>query len=299
MKTESKLLKYKSQICNITKDPSFSDKKFAYGFTSTVYKIDDYVIKETYLSKSNLENEDFFQEIEANIFFREHPDLQHYAIKFEGFEICDDKVYTKYEYAGEPLLNTILDYTPKQLNEILEKTLENLKVLHRYIIHGDVHIGNVFVKKDKLGNIENVFFGDWGRAVIKGEPVRYVDPEFYVEVSEKADYRRFLKDFKNKLLHSHFFKNVNVKEALKLLADKGKKKLFFDTLDLKLSERKEKYPYRPKELLEKLRPFFFYKVLYKVLEKTYKENFIIKKCKFSKSMYNFLNKLNENIKLYN
>lgn len=294
MKKESKLLKYKSQICNITKDPSFSDKKFAYGFTSTVYKMDDYVIKETYLSESNLENEDFFQEIEANIFFRENPDLQLYAIKFEGFEICNDKVYTKYEYAGEPLLNTILDYTPKQLNEILEKILENLKVLHPYIIHGDLHMGNVFVKKDKYGNIENVFFGDWGKAIIKEDSEYSLE---YIKEHEQYDYDLFLKDFKNKLIHSYFFKNVNVKEALQLLAVKGKKKLFFDTLETKLSQRREKYPHRPKELLEKLRPFFFYKVLYKILEKTYKESFLIKKCRFSKSMYNFLLKLNKKYKV--
>ena len=116
MKSNSDILKYKSQICDITKDPNFQNKKFAYGYTSTVYRLGDSVIKETYLSKYNLENNNFFQELEANIFFREHPKLQKYAIPFEGFEICDKKIYTKYQYVGNSLESTIIDYSPKQLN---------------------------------------------------------------------------------------------------------------------------------------------------------------------------------------
>ena len=295
MESKSTISKYKEQICDITKDPEFSNKKFAYGFTSTVYKLGNSVIKETYLSKEELEQGDFFEEIKANIFFREHPELQQYAIKFEGFEFCDDKIYTKYEYVGNPLSETILDYTPKELTIILNKVLENAKKLHKYIIHGDLHIGNIFINKNKDGKIEEVVFGDWGRAVIKGKTARILPENLRVEISEEIDIKRFLESFKLRLEMSYFFKNINTKYALKLLDNKGKKKQFFNTLNFRMANRKKKYPHRPADFIEKMRPFFFNDLLFEMIKREYSDNFVIQKCKFSPEMKKIIEKIKNKI----
>lgn len=291
MKSKSTISKYKDQICDITKDPSFVDKKFAYGFTSTVYRLGNSVIKETYLSKEELEEQDFFEEVKANVFFREHPDLQSYVIPFEGFEFCEDKIYTKYEYVGNPLSETILDYTPEELTIILDKVLQNIKNLHKYVIHGDLHTGNIFVVKDKSGIIKNVVFGDWGRAVIKGRTARILPEHLRVEVSEEIDIKRFLDSFKQRLEMAYFFKNVNTKYALKLLQDKNSKKKFFLTLTTKINKRKKRYPHRPSEFIDKLRPFLFNDLLFEMIKKEYGETFVIQKCKFSSTMKEFIKSL--------
>jgi hypothetical protein len=289
--------KYKSHICEITKDPEFSNKIFAYGFTSAVYRLGDSVIKETYLSKGKLENENLNKEIDANILLMETPELQPYTIKFEGFEFCGNKMYTKYEYVGDPLFDTILDYSPTELKFILNKTLKNIKIIHKFIIHRDLHLRNIFLVKNKDGKIKNVIFGDWGAAVIKEGPLKEIPEDMKDILSNKTDIELFLKSFKERLEKAYFFKNVNIKNALKLLEDKGKKKYFFNILNSKMARRKIKYPHRPPEFIEKSRPYFFNEFLFGLIKKEYSDNFIIKKCKFSNEMKEFIQILDKKISI--
>ena len=278
--------KYKDQICTITKDPGFEKKKFAFGFTSAVYRLGKSVIKETYLSSEELKSEDFFQEIKTNVYFREHPELEEYVVKFEGFELCDDKIYTRYPYVGNTLGDTILDYTPKELNFFKEQVLENIKILHLYVIHGDLHTGNVFISKDK-----EVLIGDWGRATIKDDYFKNGGTEKGYEELIQKDYKDFYENFNFRLEMAYFFKNVPIKKCLQLLEEKGKKKQFFSTLNFKMEFRKKRFPHRPKDFIEKLRPFFFNTNLFNMIKKEYGNAFILEKCKFSKSMQEFISTL--------
>jgi hypothetical protein len=278
--------KYKDQICAITKDPGFEKKKFAFGFTSAVYRLGKSVIKETYLSSEELKSEDFFQEIKTNVYFREHSELEKYVVKFEGFEFCEDKIYTRYPYVGNNLSDVILDYTPKELTIIKDTVLEYIKILHKYVIHGDLHVGNVFISKDK-----NILIGDWGRAVIKEDYFKNEGTtEGYEELIQK-DYKDFIESFNQRLENAYFFKNVPTKKCLQLLEVKGKKKQFYSTLNFKMEFRKKRFPHRPKDFIEKLRPFFFSNNLFNMIKKEYGEAFILEKCKFSKSMQEFISTL--------
>ena len=283
--------KYKEQICTITKDPEFEKKKFAYGFTSTVYRVGDSVVKETFLSTEELKSQNFFQEIRTNIYFREHPELEPYVAKFEGFEICDDKLYTKYQYIGTNLYDTIVDCTLKELKFIRTKVLEIMAILHKYVVHGDLHTGNIFIMKGKDGVIENVTIGDWGRAIIKDD---YMEengtPEGYKELM-KNELKMFSDDFRKRLETTHFFKNVNTETCLKLLEKKGKKKFFEQKLDNKMEERKKRFPYRPKYLIEEFRPYFYSMMLFNIILKEYGGKFVFTKCNFSIPMQKFVNSL--------
>jgi hypothetical protein len=283
--------KYKDQICTITKDPDFEKKKFAYGFTSSVYRIGDSVVKETFLSKEEIESQNFFQEIKTNIYFLKHPELESYVAKFEGFEFCDDKIYTKYQYVGNTLSDTVLDYTPKELTFIKNKVVEIITILHKYVIHGDLHTGNIFIMKDKDGTIQDVLLGDWGRAIIKDDYVKENGtPEGYNALA-KNDLKIFYEDFRQRLEKTYFFKNTNIKYCLQLLEKKGKKALFEQKIDQKMKERKNRFPYRPEYLIEQFRPFFYNIILFNLIVKEYGMKFILKKCNFSVTMQKFINTL--------
>jgi serine/threonine protein kinase len=283
--------KYKDQLCIITKDPGFEKKKFAFGFTSAVYRLGSSVIKETYLSPEELQTENFFQEIKTNIYFREHPELEDYVVKFEGFEFCNDKIYTKYPYVGNNLSDTILDYSVKDLTMIKEEILHDIKILHNHVIHGDLHIGNIFISKDKNKAIKDILIGDWGKGVIKEEYFKNGGTvEGYEEMIQK-DYEEFLESFIQRLEIAYFFKNVPTKKCLQLLEEKGKKKQFYSTLNFKMEFRKRRFPHRPKDFIEKLRPFFFNINLFNIIKKEYGEAFILEKCKFSKPMQEFISTL--------
>jgi serine/threonine protein kinase len=278
--------KYKDQLCTITKDPEFEKKKFAFGFTSAVYRLGKSVIKETYLSTEELEAENFFQEIKINVYLREHSELEPYVVKFDGFELCGDKIYTKYDYGGNALSGIILDYSPKELNEIKEKVLENTKFLHKSVIHGDLHCGNIFISKDGT-----VLFGDWGRAITKDEYFKNGGTEEGYEELMVKDYKDFFENINFWIEMTHFFKNVPTKKCLQLLDEKGKKKQFYNTLNFKMEFRKKRFPHRPRDFIEKLRPFFFSSNLFNMIKKEYGNAFIIEKCKFSKSMQEFISTL--------
>jgi hypothetical protein len=283
--------KYKEQICNITKDPEFEKKKFAYGFTSTVYRVGDSVVKETFLSEEELKSQNFFQEIRTNVYFRKHPELEKYVAKFEGFEFCDDKIYTKYEYVGNTLSDTIVDYTPKELTFIKNKVLEIITILHKYVIHGDLHTGNIFIMKGKDGNIENILIGDWGRAIIKDDYLKENGTVEGYNALSKNDLKIFYEDFRQRLEKTYFFKNVKIETCLKLIEKKGKKEFFKTKLDLKMEERKKRFPHRPTYLIEQFRPYFYNVILFNIITKEYGRKFILTKCNFSVPMQKFINSL--------
>ena len=145
--------------------------------------------------------------------------------------------------------------------------------------------------KDKDGNFQDVIFGDWDKAIIKDD---YLKNNGKLEDYEKythEDYIKFFENFNFRIQMSHFLKNVSTKQCLKILEEKGVKKMFYDKLNFKIEHWKQKSLHRPKSFIEGLKPIFFLDVLFNMIRNIYGNDFINEKCKFTKSMKEFIHTL--------
>jgi serine/threonine protein kinase len=271
--------KYKSHLCTIVKDPEFKNKKFSAGFTSEVYRLGDSVIKEVFLNKDVTTTEEAKREINANIFLNENPEFEPYVVKFEGYDVCDDRLYIKFEYEDKNFSNIVLDFTVPELYEIVKKVDEILDIFHTKIVHRDAKLENMYVQrvsqnsqsKDKF----KILFADWGSSSF----------DLHLAKEDKGYFRRRLTQ---RLLMAYLFKKNNTKNLLKLLEDKGLKENFLYTVNEAMKIRWEKHPYRPKEFIESQRPIIFNNMLFIALLKEYGKEFLMKKAGISKPMIDFL-----------
>jgi serine/threonine protein kinase len=271
--------KYKTHLCTIVKDPEFKNKKFSAGFTSEVYRLGDSVIKEVFLNKDVTTTEEAKREINANIFFKENPEFEPYVVKFEGYDICDNRLYMKFEYEDKNFSNVILDFTVPELYEIVKKVDEILDIFHTKIVHRDVKLENMYVQRIKQNSKSKdkfkILFADWGSASF----------DLSLAKEDKGYFRRRLTQ---RLLMAYLFKKNNIKSLLKLLEDKGLKKNFIDTVNKTMKIRGKKHPYRPKEFIESHRPIIFNNMLFIALLQEYGKEFLMKKAGLSKPMSDFL-----------
>ena len=63
--------------------------QYSYGHTSTIYKIDDKVIKEIYLPSNDLTKTTKFSELEVTIFMEEN--FPEYSVSFYVYDILTEK----------------------------------------------------------------------------------------------------------------------------------------------------------------------------------------------------------------
>jgi hypothetical protein len=269
--------KYKTHLCVIAKDPDFKNKKFAVGFTSEVYRVGDFVIKELFLNETIDQTKEALREIEANIFLKENPDLHPYIVKFEGFDICDSKLYMKFPYEGKNLSEIILDFPVAQLYEIVKEVDKTLDILNAKIVHGDTKIENIYATHQKDGTFK-IIFSDWGAGSFN----------MNLAANDKKYFRRTLKE---RLLMVNLFKKQNTKYLLQLLENKGLKKKFLYSVNKTMEFRMKMHHYRPKEFMESQRPIFFNTILFGTLLKEYGEEFIRKKAGINKSLSDFLDSI--------
>jgi serine/threonine protein kinase len=271
--------KYKKHLCTIVKDPEFKNKKFSAGFTSEVYRVGDSVIKEVFLNKNVNTTEEAKREINANIFLNENPEFEPYVVKFQGYDVCDNRLYMKFDYEDKNFSNIVLDFTVPELYEIVKKVDEILDIFHTKIVHRDVKLENMYVQrvsqnsqsKDKF----KILFADWGSSSFDLSLVK----------EDKGYFRRRLTQ---RLLMVYLFKKNNTKKLLKLLEDKGLKENFLHSVNESMKIRWEKHPYRPKEFIESQRPIIFNNMLFIALLKEYGKEFLMKKADISTSMSDFL-----------
>lgn len=271
--------KYKGHLCTIVKDPEFKNKKFSAGFTSEVYRVGDSVIKEVFLNKDVNTTEEAKREINANIFLKENPEFEPYVVKFQGYDVCDSRLYMKFEYEDTNFSNIILDFTVPELYEIVKKVDEILDIFHTKIVHRDAKLENIYIQRIKQNSQSKdnfkILFADWGSASF----------DLRLAKEDKGYFRRRLTQ---RLLMVHLFKNNNTKNLLKLLEDKGLKKNFIYTVDKAMKIRWKKHPYRPKEFIEAQRPIIFNNMLFIALLQEYGKEFLMKKAGISNSMKVFL-----------
>jgi hypothetical protein len=274
--------KYKTHLCNIVKDPEFKNKKFSAGFTSEVYRVGDSVIKEVFLKKDINETKEAKRELDANIFLKENPEFEPYVVKFQGYDVCDNRLYMKFEYQDKNFSDIILDFTVPELYEIVKKVDEILDIFHTKIVHNDAKLENIYIQRVKQDTKTNdkfkILFADWGSG------------NFNLS-SAKEDKEYFRRRLTQRLLMVYLFKKYNTKNLLKLLEDKGLKKNFLYSVNKTMEIRRKLHPYRPKEFMESQRPIIFSNMLFIALLKEYGEEFLKKKAGISKPMSDFLDSI--------
>jgi hypothetical protein len=271
--------KYKVHLCAIAKDPEFKSKKFASGFTSEVYRLGDSVIKEVFLNKETLEKGEIFNELEINVFLRENPELHPYVIRFEGYEICDDKLYMKFPYEGKNFSEIILDFSVPELYKIVKNVEETFTILHTKLVQVDSKVENIYVQRVKNDtNDFKILLSDWGNSS-------------FDLARAPEDMKRFKRTLKERLLMVHLFKKCNTKYLLKLVEDKGLKKKFLYNVNKTMELRREMHHYRPAEFLEAQRPIFFSTLLFGMIMKEYGEEFVRKRAGITKDLSKFLDSI--------
>lgn len=221
-------------------------KEFSYGFTSTIYKKYNYVIKEIYLDEV-LDKSNKLNELLVNIYFKTHPRYGKYTVPFISYDTYDKILLLKFEYMGKNFEESILDFTPDQLKKIDQNIQHALTILNKKVIHQDLHIANIFVNPDDL----SIKIGDWGRGIF-GIDTKNKDLTFY-----KTSFDKSLKLRLFKQLHTQ--KELSIMINMKLLQLKVEKEMNYIKL---------KFPHKPKHFYPKLREYVKQRIFNSLLEQT-------------------------------
>jgi len=221
-------------------------KEFAYGFTSTIYRKDKYVIKEIYL-EDILEKSNKLNELLLNIYFKEHPRYEKYTVPFISYDTYDKILLLKFKYMGSSLEENILDFSPDDLGKIDKNVKYALTILNKKVSHQDLHIANIFVDPITL----NVKIGDWGKGI------------FETDIFNK-DYLFYRKSFE-KSLKLGLFKQFYTKQDL---TDMINTKLLQNKIEKEMNYIKLKFPHKPKYFYPKLKEYVKQRIFNSLLENT-------------------------------
>lgn len=224
---------------------------YSFGYTSTIYKKDGFVIKEIYL-ESELEKSVKLNELLANCYFVTRPRYGRYSVPFISYDTFDKTLLLKFKYMGKNLEESILHFSAKELLKIHKNITHALSVLDKKISHRDLHIANIFVDKNTL----EVSIGDWGRGLLEPD-------------TEHEDYDFYLYSFLRTIKLSYFMKFYkNIPINYKLLQKK---------IDNEMEYTKKKFPHKPKSFYPKLKLYIKDRITKIMIEQTSeykKENYL-------------------------
>jgi serine/threonine protein kinase len=178
-----------------------------FGMSATVYKIDDYIIKEIYIRKK-LATSPKLNEYYINELILTNKELQKYTIKYYGASECPptDKrisitLLLKFEYI--PFDNLYTQITELKLSDfiyIFKKIRSIMSLFNKEgITHNDLNSKNIFYNPDN----KKVLIGDWGEGKIEN---RIEDIDFWQ-----------YNVIKNELIFSYFLKNTKYENFTKFL----------------------------------------------------------------------------------
>lgn len=217
-------------------------KPYSFGYTSTIYRNDKYVIKEIYL-EAELEKSTKLNELLANCYFASHPRYGCYSVPFISYDIYDRVLLLKFKYMGKNLEESILDFSVNELMKIHKNITHALKILNKKVIHRDLHIANIFIDKTSL----DVFIGDWGRGLLEPD-------------TEYEDYYFYLFSFIRTIKLSYFMKYYRkIPINYKLLQKK---------VEDEMEYTKKKFPHKPKSFYSKLKLYITDRITKNMIEKT-------------------------------
>jgi len=249
--------KYKLELCEEVKKYI----PYKYGQTSTVFidKNHKFVIKEIYIEGHYLESKKI-KEIVDNIRIMEDRQLRNFSVPFIGFDICDEKLMLKFKYMGETLQELMYD---KNVN-VSDKEYESIKMkvfkinklfAQKKIYHNDLHPGNIFYINKKI------YLADWGRNIIR--PIKKV----------REDYDKI---FNGNYYLSKYIKNYGMEELKAYLITSGLDKVIEENVEKETAYQLEKFPFKPKSFMKKIRPLFYHQYLLSAL---HNNPYIIQKVK--------------------
>jgi len=233
------------------RDELKSYSPYSFGYTSTIYKKGDYVIKEIYL-ESELEKSVKLNELLANCYFATHSRYGRYSVPFISYDTFDKMLLLKFTYMGKNLEESILDFSAKELLKIHKNITHALSVLNKKVSHRDLHIANIFVDKTSFA----VSIGDWGRGLLESD-------------TEHEDYDFYLYSFIRTIKLAYFMKYYQkIPINYKLLQKK---------INNEMEYTKKKFPHKPKSFYPKLKLYITDRITKIMIEQTSeykKENFL-------------------------
>jgi serine/threonine protein kinase len=215
---------------------------YSFGYTSTIYRSGESIIKEIYL-ESTLEKSVKLNELLANCYFATHPRYGRYSVPFLGYDTYDKTLLLKFKYMGKNLEESILDYSSKELMKIHKNITHALHILNKKVIHRDLHIANIFVDKNSL----DVFIGDWGRGLLEPD-------------TDNQDYDFYLYSFIRTIKLAYFMKFYKkIPINYKILQKK---------IDNEMEYTKKKFPHKPKSFYPKLKLYITDRITKIMIERT-------------------------------
>jgi serine/threonine protein kinase len=219
-----------------------------YGSTATVYKKNNYVLKEIYLESDSIISRKL-RELSNNIFIQSDKELSKYIPTFFGFYMCDGSMILKFAYTGKTFKEQLSDLSLEEIKKVVSDVENYIRKFNaKGVIHGDLHLDNIFYDKG------NTYISDWGKNIDKRWNISKDDLklEFYPGLY----YGVYL---------AYFFKQ-NTKESIenylnsKKLLDKVKQ-----IADGELNFQTKIMSYKPKNFLKKAYKIFYQDALEMIL----------------------------------
>jgi hypothetical protein len=224
------------------RDELKSYSPYSFGYTSTIYKKGNYVIKEIYL-ESTLEKSIKLNELLANCYFATHPRYGRYSVPFISYDTFDKTLLLKFKYMGKNLEESILHFSAKELLKIHKNITHALHIVNKKITHRDLHIANIFIDEKSL----EVSIGDWGRGLLEPD-------------TEHEDYDFYLFSFLRTIKLSYFMKFYKkIPINYKVLQKK---------VNNEMEYTKKKFPHKPKSFYPKLKLYITDRITKIMIEQT-------------------------------
>jgi len=221
-------------------------KEFSYGFTSTIYRKNNFVIKEIYLDKE-LEKSNKLNELTLNIYFKEHPMYGKYTVPFISYDSYDKILLLKFEYMGKNLEESLMDFSIKELKKIHKNITHALKVLNKKVTHQDLHIANIFVNPETL----EIRIGDWGKGLLEPD-------------TKDQDYKFYYESL-NKSVKLALFEKIYTKAEISKMINT---KVLKNKINKEMDYIRVKFPHKPKSFYPKLCEYVSKRIFNGLVEKT-------------------------------
>jgi serine/threonine protein kinase len=224
-----------------------------YGSTATVYKKNDYVLKEIYLESDSIVSRKL-RELSNNIFIQMDNELSKYIPTFYGFYMCEGSMILKFAYTGKTFKEQLTDLSLEEIKKIVSDTRTYIRKFNeKEVIHGDLHLDNIFYYEG------NTYISDWGKTINKRWNITKDDlnEEFYPGLFFGVYLAYFFKQ-NSKTSMENYLNSKNLLSKVKQMADG------------QIKYHSEYMSYKPKKFLEKAYKIFYQDALEIILKREFK-----------------------------